>query len=275
MNDKITIKGLSVYAYHGALEEEKKIGQRFYIDANLYIATQKAGLTDNLENSVHYGEVAQKIIEQFTTHSFHLIEAAAEHIAISLLNRFLLLDKVEITVHKPSAPVPLTLESISLTICRQRHEAIIALGSNIGDRKGYLNSAIDALNKTQTCSVKKVSSFLETDPVSHIKQDKFLNAVLLLETYLCPHNLLSLLQDIERAHHRERSVRWGPRTLDLDIIFYDDMIYHDAALNIPHPLSHLRTFVMEPLAEIDPYRIHPRLQRSVVEILESLKNKEN
>ena len=120
---------------------------------------------------------------------------------------------------KPWAPVKLPLKTVSVEIERGWHTAYIALGSNMGDRESYLNDAVTALDAVRGCSVKKVSRFIETPPYGVTDQDDFLNGCLELRTLLPPDELLEELHRIEKQAGRERILRWGPRTLDLDIIF--------------------------------------------------------
>lgn len=140
----------------------------------------------------------------------------------------------------------------------------------MGDRTKYLTDAVEALGGIRGCTVKKVSGFLETPPYGVADQDDFLNGCLELETLLYPEELLEQLHRIEKDAGRERKKRWGPRTLDLDIIFYDDLVCQSKDLCIPHVDMHRRKFVLEPLCEIAPYKRHPVYGKTVAEMLENL-----
>ena len=118
--------------------------------------------------------------------------------------------------------------------------------------------------------VEKVSSYLVTEPYGGVEQDDFLNACLCLKTFLSPSELLARLHEIEAAAHRERIVRWGPRTLDLDILMYDDLVMETEDLIIPHVEMHLREFVLRPLSEIAPGKRHPVYGKTVTELLREL-----
>jgi|UPI00036FAAF0 2-amino-4-hydroxy-6-hydroxymethyldihydropteridine diphosphokinase len=146
-------------------------------------------------------------------------------------------------------------------------QVIIALGGNIGDVLAYFRYARTALNALDGCHVVASSPVYRTPPVGPQDQDDYDNAVLLLATTLSPLALLDALHDIEQACHRERRVHWGARTLDLDIIDYAGLCYHDARLTLPHREAHGRAFVLLPLADVLPDWQHPRLQQAVSSLL--------
>jgi len=127
--------------------------------------------------------------------------------------------------------------------------AVLSLGSNLGDRMGHLQGALDAL--AERVDVIAISGIYETSPVGGPEQDDFLNAVIIVETTLAPHELLALCQQVEADRNRVREVRWGPRTLDVDIIAMDDMVVDDPALTLPHPRAHERAFVCVPWRDVD------------------------
>ena len=149
--------------------------------------------------------------------------------------------------------------------------AFIGLGSNLGDRRATLLRAIEELNGSPGVSVVKVSSFHETEPVGGPQgQGPYLNAAACIETTLEPPALLHLLHEIEARNGRVRLVRWGERTLDLDLLLFDDRIVETPELTIPHPRMAVRRFVLEPLSEIAPRAVHPVTGRTVAEMLEDL-----
>jgi len=148
----------------------------------------------------------------------------------------------------------------------------IALGSNLGDRHANLRQAIKLLGQTASVRVLRVSSFHETEPVGGPPQGKYINAVAEVETELSPHALLSELHSVERQLARTRDIRWGPRTIDLDIILMGDLVVQEPSLVIPHPRMHEREFVLRPLCELAPGALHPKLHRTVAELLEALAN---
>lgn len=264
--DKIHIKNLELFCHHGVFPEETKLGQKFLLSLTLYTDTREAGLTDNLAKSIHYGVVSKMAKEFLETHTYQLIETAAEQLAEELLLKVDRLEQVDVELKKPWAPVGLPLETVSVEISRSWHTAWIALGSNMGDKKGYLDYAVETLSEAPGCEVVKISDYILTEPYGVTDQDAFLNGALILRTLDSPQELLRRLNAIEAKANRVRVVRWGPRTLDLDIIFYDDLVVDTPSLHIPHIDMHRRDFVLTPLAQLSPWKRHPVLNKTVEEL---------
>lgn len=270
--DKIHIKNLEVFGNHGVFPEENKLGQKFLVNAVLYTSTREAGKTDDLTKSIHYGEVSHFITKYMMEHTFQLIESVAEQLAEALLLQFEHLKWIDLEIQKPWAPIGLPLESVSVEISRGWHEAFIATGSNLGDRGEYIRKGIEALAACKECVVEKESQLIVTEPYGVTDQPEFLNGMLQVRTLLSPVELLHKLNEIEAAAHRERKIHWGPRTLDLDIIFYDNQVIDIPQLTVPHVDMQNRQFVLEPLAELAPWYRHPILGKTVKELLISLEN---
>lgn len=267
--DQIKIDGLSFFAHHGVFDFETKNGQRFVISAVLECDTRKAGQTDDLNCSTSYAEVAEFLVQYLTEHTFLLLEAAVEHACDAVLKQFPLVRGIELELKKPDAPIDLDFESVSVRIHRSWHKAYVALGSNLGDKEGYLRMALEGLDREDT-RVTAASDFLVTAPYGEVEQDDFLNAVCEVETLRTPEELLELLHELEQKANRERIIHWGPRTLDLDILFYDNVIMYTEELKIPHVDMQNRDFVLRPLAQIAPYAMHPVLGKSVLQLWKEL-----
>lgn len=150
------------------------------------------------------------------------------------------------------------------------HTVYVAFGSNMGEKEKYIKKALEKIEERKM-KIIKVSNIYETEPYGVLDQDSFLNGVVKIETNLTPENLIKELLDIEKELNRVRIRRWGPRTIDLDIIFYDDLIINDNTLIIPHKDMENREFVLKPLCDIDKNFIHPVLKKSVKELYNELK----
>lgn len=268
--DQIKIKDLEIFANHGVFPEETKLGQKFLVSCTMFVDTRKAGTTDDLDASVHYGLVSHLIKKEMEEHTFKLIEAVAEHLAEAVLLYDDKIQKVEIEVKKPWAPVGLPMDTVAVSITRSWHEAYVAIGSNMGDKKAYIDRAIEGLRQTPNCKVEKVSTIIETAPYGGVEQDVFLNGAMKVKTLLTPHELLDRLHELEQEAKRERLVHWGPRTLDLDILFYDDLVLEEDDLCIPHVDMQNRDFVLRPMNEIAPYKRHPVYGKTMKEMLQAI-----
>lgn len=262
----IYIENLKVFAYHGVFPEEKKNGQDFFLSAKLYLDTDAAAAEDDLEKSVNYGEVCHFLTSLMTEKTFQLIEAAADYLAQKLLLKYSLLSAVELSLSKPHAPVGLPFDNISIHISRSWHDVYLSIGSNMGDRKKYLDHALEKLREDKKCIVRKVSGYIVTKPYGYTEQEDFLNGAVYLRTLYSPYELLEVLHQIEAEADRKRTVHWGPRTLDLDILLYDDLVTEEPELVLPHPDMENREFVLKPLCEIAPYKIHPLLRKRIRDI---------
>lgn len=273
--DKIVIKDLEIFAYHGVLPEEKRQGQTFIVTVEMFLDLYDAGIEDDLNETVNYADVCSTIKEVMTEEKYNLIEAAAESIAGTILLKYHKVKMVRVILSKPEAPVNMTFDTIYVDITRGRHTAYLGLGSNLGDREGYLDYAVDQLNKDDYIKVGKVSSYIVTKPYGDIEQDDFLNGCIEIETLYSPQELLKIINDIESGAGRTRVIHWGPRTLDIDILLYDREIIMEDNLKIPHVEMAKRRFVLEPLCEIAPFAYHPGYNKTIIELFDILKEKES
>jgi dihydroneopterin aldolase/2-amino-4-hydroxy-6-hydroxymethyldihydropteridine diphosphokinase len=273
MQDKITIQDLECFSYHGVLEQEQQLGQKFLISLELSVDTRSAGKKDDLNQSVNYADVCNTVFQFMRKHTFQLIEAVAERLAEEILLTYSLVNQVRVIIKKPWAPIMLSLETVAVDITRSWHTVYLGIGSNLGDKKENISRAITCFSEHPLCKVAQVSSLYTTKPYGVKEQDDFLNGTFLVKTLLSPDEVLELIGTIEKELKRVREIHWGPRTIDIDILFYDTILLCEKHLTIPHPEIWKRDFVLVPLCELNPYLLHPVFQKPICLLLDELKAK--
>ena len=261
MTDHIVLQGISARGFHGVLDLEKAEGQDFVVDVRLEVDLRRAGRSDLLEHTVNYAQVAADVVALITGPSMDLIETLAEGIAAAALQRPLV-QAVEVTVHKPQAPVGVPFCDVLVVVERRRDvPVVIALGANLGAVQATLAAAVRQLGDLDGLAITAVSDLFETDPVGGPEQPAYLNAVVLGRTRLAAFALLTELHGIEADHGRVRETRWGARSLDCDLIQYgdpeqdSDVVSDDPELRLPHPRAHQRAFVLAPWSAVDPQAV--------------------
>ncbi len=270
--DKITIKDLEVFAHHGVFKEENVLGQKFVVSVTFFLDTSLAGKNDDLDKSINYADAAWKIKDFLEKNTYKLLETAAEKLAKELLLTYPMAEKLEVEIKKPWAPILLPLDTASVTIERGWHTAYLSIGANLGDKEANLKRAIELLNENPETRVTKQSDFIVTEPFGGVEQDDFLNGALEIKTLLSPQELLALIGKIETEElKRVREIHWGPRTIDLDIIFYDDLVIREENLIVPHIGMAEREFVLKPMEQIAPTKVHPIYGLNVYQLYEKLK----
>lgn len=257
MTDRIVLEGISARGFHGVLDVEKTDGQDFVVDVTLEVDLRRAGRSDLLTHTVNYAEVAADIEALITGPSMDLIETLADQIAAAAL-RHPLVQAVEVTVHKPHAPVGVPFGDVRVVVERRRDvPVVIALGANLGPVQATLAAAVRQLADVDGLRITAVSDLFETDPVGGPEQPAYLNAVILARTRLAAFALLTELHGIEANHGRVRETRWGARSLDIDLIQYgdpgsgSDLVSNDPELMLPHPRAGERAFVLAPWSAVD------------------------
>jgi dihydroneopterin aldolase/2-amino-4-hydroxy-6-hydroxymethyldihydropteridine diphosphokinase len=275
MTDRIILQGISARGFHGVLDAEKSDGQDFGVDLALEVDLRRPGRSDLLAHTVNYAEVAADVVALITGPSLDLIETLADQIAAAALRRPLV-QAVQVTVHKPQAPVGVPFDDVQVVVERQRDEAVvIALGANLGSVQATLTAAVRQLAELDGLGITAVSDLFETDPVGGPEQPAYLNAVVLARTRLAAYGLLTELHRIEDDHGRVRETRWGARSLDLDLIQYgdpqssSDLVSKDPELILPHPRAHEREFVLAPWLAVNPEAVL-RVGKALVPVSELL-----
>lgn len=249
--DRIEVTGLRAWGHHGVLPQETQLGQQFLADITLHLSTAPAGAADALSRTVNYAEAAHAVHEELRGGPYALVETLAERIAQRILTDtgHPLVRRIGVRIHKPAAPVGLPVDDVTVSIERDAApvQAVLALGTNLGDREQHLHDALALLAATDGIEVEWTGPVLETLPVGGpAGQGAFLNSVIGVRTVLGPFALLEAAHRAEHAAHRERLVRWGPRTLDVDVITYGDWRSEDEVLTVPHPRAGERAFVLAP-----------------------------
>ena len=254
--DTIHLKDLRFFSHVGVFPEEKADGQYFNLDIDLFFAEPlKAVDSDLLEESVSYADVYDLVEALVSGARYDLIERLAGAVADLLLDHFTC-SAVRVTVKKPEAPIDGEFAYMGVTIMRERKPVFegktvyLGLGGNLGEREATLRQALIDLDRHAKVEVEAVSSLYETKAWGVTDQPDFLNAVAKISTSLDPFALLKVLQTIEKRHGRVREVRWGARTLDLDILEIEETTIASPTLEVPHPRIKERAFVMIPLAEV-------------------------
>lgn len=270
MSNTINIQGLEVHANHGVFEAEKELGQRFYINVALHLDFQRALNSDDLNNTVHYGFVGEKIIEFFKINRCDLIETITHKLVVMLFEEYELINRIELEVVKPWAPLTFSFDNVSTKIDETRETVYIALGGNIGQSEELFKQAIEKITEFDGVYKLTESKQYTSKPFGNVDQADFLNMAIAIETNLHPQILLAKLQALEIKLGRERHQHWGPRTIDLDIILYGNKLISDSNLLVPHRYVTKRDFVLKPLLDINEYLVDPRTNIPLIDTYESL-----
>lgn len=288
--DQIWVQGIRVTGYHGVYDAEKETGQLFLADVVAHVSTHGAASRDDLQRTVNYSDIADRAAGVLGGDPADLLETVAEHIARSILEMDGV-HCVDVTVHKPQAPLHVEFRDVMVKIRRdlksgalwadkrigssagrsadlltgRRHiddpadeqpaqpvTAYLALGGNVGDVDAAFREALWELHRIPGIAVQRASSLFRTAPVGGPPQDDYLNVVIEVQTALAPRELLAACQGVEVLHGRERLVENGPRTLDVDILWYDGRTIDAEDVQVPHPRAAQRGFVLQPWATLAP-----------------------
>lgn len=274
MKGTIILKDYEVVACHGVNPEEKVNPQRFLFTVKVDTDLALSASSDNLANTVSYSAVKKVVKAVAEENSFDLIETLAYFVAKRVLLAFPLADDVSVKVKKPDAPMSGNFDFVGVELPLKWHDVYLALGSNEGDRNAYLDLAIKLLNEDDNFKEVVESKRIETEAYGGVATGEFVNSCVKLKTLYSPHELLAKIDEIEKAGDRVRTVHWGDRTLDVDIIFFDEEVIGDDYLVVPHPDMQNREFVLKPLLELCPNKVHPLLKKRVNELYFELTTKQ-
>jgi len=270
LDDMVILKDFEVLACHGVNPEEKVNKQRFLFTVKVELDFFEAAKSDDVSKTVSYSAI-KKLVKAFAENNcFDLIETLAVRLAEEILLAFPLAKSVEIELKKPDAPMSGKFDYAAVKVKRSRHKVYAALGSSIGDRKGYLDFAIKKLKEDKRISGVRESGRIVTEPYGGVAKEEFLNSAAAFDTLYSPFGLLELFHSIESEAGRKRDTHFADRTLDMDIIFYDDEIIETDELCVPHIDMQNRFFVLKPLSELCPNKLHPVLKKRVIELLHAV-----
>ena len=245
------LSNLEFYGYHGYFPEENVLGQRFKVSIEAYGELSLSHTSGDLDDSVSYVDIFDVVKEVFYSKKYKILEQLGYDIGKAIIDRFFRIKSVQVLVMKPEVPIPVTCDYFGIQQEIKRETiAYLGLGSNLGDREGYLNSAIHQLDFHKEIEVTKTSKVYETDPFGYEDQGMFLNMVVEVKTSLSPRALLKYCNHIESNLLRQRDVKWGPRTIDVDILTYEDYTSDEEILTLPHPGVTQRAFVLLPLKDV-------------------------
>ncbi len=263
--DRIQLRGLRFVGTHGALPSEETLAQPFEVDLDVFADLSAAGESDDLAKSVDYGGLCEAVREVVEGPHVALLERLAERVAAALISTGgPLVSGVEVAVRKLRPPVPFQLSSAAVRVYRSGLppvRAFVALGSNLGDRWEHLRRGVSLVP-----DVVAVSAVYETAPVGGPEgQGPYLNMVAELRTRRSPGELLAAAQGAEARAGRQRAERWGPRTLDVDLLLYGEEKISTPDLEVPHPRMWGRGFVLAPLADLAPDLVEKMLRPGILD----------
>lgn len=274
----IRMKKIRFFGKHGVSISEKKRGGTFEIDLEFHSDVDKSHLTDDLNHTIDYSKIYKKVYDSFYSSDYNLIETLGNKICDDLISSFPI-KEIKLIIRKINPPVNGLIDSVEIEINKWnkikilKNNVYLSLGSNIGNSINILNSAIDHLNLNKNCKVNKISSFYDSEPIGFINQKNFVNCVIKIATNLSPIKLLDLLKIIELNHGRKKNKKKNmPRILDIDIIFFNNLIMNSKNLIIPHPEYFKRRFVLEPLLEISSQKKCPNHGIPLINKLNKCKN---
>ena len=276
---KIFVKNLKLYGYHGVREHEKKDGQYFLFNIEVLMEDSDYSNRDKLENTLSYSDVIREVKKINKSKRYDLLETFSQVLANRIMEMSGLVRKVAIKIEKPSPPIDEKLDGVGVEYILDKdsrrsvetggiksgniknsgtgdlNEAYLCLGSNMGNRKINLKKALKLLESNPSIGIESISSLYETEPMYIKDQKSFYNIVVKtsIEKNMGPFELLGTIKAIEYSLGRKNvEVRYGPRPVDIDILYFGDEIIESEILEIPHPKIGERKFVLLPLSEIAP-----------------------
>lgn len=256
MAERIFVSNLCLHGRHGVLAEESALGQKFFVDIDCSVDIDDALRDDDYSKTLCYSGLCDLAAEVSSSGRFNLIETLADRIANVVLMRFAAVAEVRVRIRKPFAPIAAMLDHVGAEVSRRRATPIgLSLGSNVGNKLDNIAKAISRLADCSDIDIDEVSHFYRTAPWGKTDQDWFVNACITGTTSANPRDLLRRCKAVEIQVGRLKNVRWGPRIVDIDLLYFGDTAMNDVELTLPHPEIFNRAFVLQPLAEIAPDQV--------------------
>ena len=253
MADRIFVSNLCLHGRHGVPAEESALEQKFFVDIDCAVDMDDALRDDDYTKTLCYGALCDVAAEIASSGRFNLIETLADRIANGILARFAAVSKIRVRIRKPFAPIAAALDHVGAEVVRHRATRFgLSLGSNVGNKLDNIAKAISRLADCPDVDIEEVSHFYRTAPWGKTDQDWFVNACVLGTTSANPRDLLRRCKGVEIQIGRLKNARWGPRVVDIDLLFMGKIAMEDAELTLPHKEIFNRAFVLQPLAEIAP-----------------------
>ncbi len=257
--NQIIIRNLKILAKHGLYKSEQKNKQTFVLNLILNLDFEKAAKLDNVNYTIDYDEFCGFVETIVKNKNQMLLETVARLIAEQSLLKYEVLQSIQVGIHKQQTIFlknNADVDYVKIKLKRRWHTAFLGLGSNMGNKLENIQTAIKILKKTHGIHKIETSAIANTQAYGR-KMDDFLNCVVKFKTFLEPFNLLKACKKIEKTLKRERSKIWGPRPIDVDILFFDNLVLSTETLTIPHPDLQNRSFVLNPMVELNPNFVHP------------------
>ena len=251
MNDRIFVSNLCILGRHGVLNEERVLGQRFFLDIEVRTDVRRASAEDDYKKAICYATLCELAQEVSDAGPYLLIETFAERVIAAILDRFKTATAATVCIRKPGAPISANFDTVGVELTRSRQQRVaFSLGSNVGEKPSQIRAALAFLEAVDGVEILRTSSFYKTAPWGNEDQDWFVNACAIGQTSMTAHEVLRACKEIEVQLGRTPGERWGPRLIDIDLLYLGDEEFTSPALTLPHPEMFNRVFVMVPLAEI-------------------------
>ena len=256
MADRIFVSNLCLHGRHGGRTDEPALEQEFFVDIDCAVDMDDALRDDDYAKTLCYSSLCDLAAEVSSSGRFNLIETLADRIANGVLTRFAVVSEVRVRIRKPFAPIAAVLDHVGAEVLRRRAIRFgLSLGSNVGNKLDNIAKAISRLADCPDVDIDEVSHFYRTAPWGKTDQDWFINACVVGTTSANPRDLLRRCKAIEIQIGRLKTARWGPRVVDIDLLFFGNIAMEDAELTLPHKEIFNRAFVLQPLAEIAPDQV--------------------